>query len=395
MSRVLFINGNVHGHINPTLALTEELVKRGEDIWYFSTDEFKDKIIKTGARFVSYGQVLQDFLASYKPTGNHPFYTLMEFMVKMDRIVISLILEMTKGVGFNYIIHDSMFGGGNILSKLLKIPAVCSSTAFAMEKLPLPPHMLERSFHPQLGGVFDAAEETAGIFGIEPPGLMDIFFKKEGLNIVYTSRYFQPNSECFDENYTFVGPSISDRNEQLDFPVEELEGKKVIYISLGTINNNFSGFYHMCMDAFGGEDVKVVLSAGKKIDVSTFVDIPDNFIVRNYIPQLEVLKRADVFISHGGLNSVSEALYYNVPVICIPISNDQPMVTKQLVSLGAGIGLKMDEITSDILKESVHKLLLDSRFRLESKKIGDSFRQAGGYKAAADKILACFSFYRP
>ena len=111
------------------------------------------------------------------------------------------------------------------------------------------------------------------------------------------------------------------------------------------------------------------------------------FIVRNYVPQLEILKLADAFISHGGLNSVSEALYYEVPVAAIPIANDQPAVAGRLEALGAGIMLRMDEITPQILRDTVYRLLMDENYRSASKTVGRSFAEAGGYKAAADAIL--------
>jgi MGT family glycosyltransferase len=118
---------------------------------------------------------------------------------------------------------------------------------------------------------------------------------------------------------------------------------------------------------------------------------PEHIILRNYVPQLEILKQADVIISHGGLNSVSEALYYGVPVIAIPLSNDQPAVAKRVTELGAGIELKMEEVTPDLLSQTVYTVLSDPSYHKNSLRIGDGFRQAGGYQKAADIIesLCC------
>jgi len=156
---------------------------------------------------------------------------------------------------------------------------------------------------------------------------------------------------------------------------------------MGTINNNCIEFYQQCIKAFSDTELKVIMSIGGEVELTSLGSVPGNFIVKNYVPQLKVLKKTDVFISHGGLNSVSEALYFGIPIIAIPQANDQPMVMKQLVGLGAGIGLKMEEVTSQVLSEAVYKLLSDNTYRAAAERIGSSFMEAGGYKTAADFIF--------
>lgn len=387
MSKILFVNGSVHGHINPTIALVRELVGRGEEVVYFSTEDFRKKIEETGASFQSYGERLDNFMKSFRPSGAHPFYTLMEFMLKMDEQTIPLVLEKTKGTKFDYIIHDSMFGGGKVLAYMLGIPAICSCTSFAMNRLPVPPSMLEHGFHPQLDKVYEEMSRLSAVWNVKPLEIMDVYFKKEGLNIVYTSKLFQPDSESFDESFRFVGPSIDEKCEEGNLQSYELDGHKVVYISMGTINNNCIDFYKKCMEAFRHTELKVIMSIGNKVGLTSIGSIPENFIVKNHVPQLEILKKSDAFISHGGLNSVSEALYYEVPLAAIPQANDQPMVVKQMVALGAGIRLKMEEVTPVILKESVHELLSTNTYKSAAKKVSRSFKEAGGYKLAADCIF--------
>ena len=129
------------------------------------------------------------------------------------------------------------------------------------------------------------------------------------------------------------------------------------------------------------------MSIGESIDVNTFKSIPSNFIVRNYVSQLEILKQADVFITHGGMNSTNEGLYYDVPLVLVPQSGDQPFVAKRVEELGAGIIIEKDKVTPEILKQSVVNILSDSNFRMNSKKIGESLREAGGFKKGVDEIL--------
>jgi MGT family glycosyltransferase len=142
-------------------------------------------------------------------------------------------------------------------------------------------------------------------------------------------------------------------------------------------------------------DVEVVMSVGKKTDINMFKDIPSNFIVRNYVPQLEILKYADVFITHGGMNSTNEGLYYDIPLILIPQSVDQPFVANRVAQLGAGIVIEKNIITPEILKQSVVTILSDNNFKINSEKIGKSLREAGGYKRGVDEIFKLKNSFKP
>lgn len=387
MSKVLFLNGNMHGHINPTLPVVRELVKLGEEVYYFSTIDFKQQIEDSGARFMDYGLDLTIFFQNYRPCGNHPFYSLIDFMLAMDRVVIPIVLKYTNNIKFDYIIHDAMFGGGNILANKLHIPAISTCSSFVMEQLPIPSRMMEPGFHSQLNDFYLKFEEAKKEWGLEKYNVSDLFFKKEALNLVFTSKLFQPMGDSFDESFRFIGPSIADRKEKPDFFLKQTDEKKLIYISMGTIYNQCIDFYNKCIEAFRNENVQVVMSVGSKTDISLLNKIPDHFIVRNYIPQLEVLKSADVFLCHGGLNSVSEALYYAVPVIAIPLANDQPMVAARLVELGAGMELKMAEVTPELLNSTVHMVLAEHSYKTNSMKIKESFILSGGYRLGAQIIM--------
>jgi MGT family glycosyltransferase len=165
-----------------------------------------------------------------------------------------------------------------------------------------------------------------------------------------------------------------------------MKHQKVVYISLGTINTNFQEFYQKCMDSLENTDISVIMSVGKKINISSFNRIPDNFIIKNYVPQLEILKRCNIFISHGGFNSVSEALYYGVPVIVIPLTNDQFMTAQHIEKIGAGKTLKMNNITTVDIRNTVYDIMADKQYYENCSQIRDSFHNAGGYKKAADYI---------
>ena len=115
--------------------------------------------------------------------------------------------------------------------------------------------------------------------------------------------------------------------------------------------------------------------------------MPSNFIVRSFVPQLEVLRRASAFITRGGMNSVSESLYFGVPVLVIPHMAEQMVIARRVEQLGAGVHMKKADATSQRIGDAVHSLMADEAYRRNSRLIGDSFRAAGGVKRAADEVL--------
>jgi MGT family glycosyltransferase len=208
------------------------------------------------------------------------------------------------------------------------------------------------------------------------------------LNVVFTSREFQPLGGTFGAGYEFVGASISERHDTLDFVIDE---RPLIYISLGTINNRKVDFYRQCFEAFGDLPVQVVLSVGQQTEIAALGAIPANFTVRNFVAQLEVLKRAQVFVTHGGLNSVHEGLYFGVPMVALPQQMEQAIVVDQVQRQGAGIALGVTPpygtTTAGELCTAVERVLGDGRYAAASKRLGETLRTAGGAARAADVVL--------
>lgn len=400
MSKALFVNMLGHGHVNPTIGIVRELINRGENVTYIAGEEFRDKIEKTGAKFIGHKNL---FDLSSLITSSLNLETNEKLLNALNTFkeIIEEIFKLDEK--FDYIIYDSSFILGEEVGRVLNIPTISSSSIFAINEkiikslLDLP---ISQEFKLKMEGAkpkikeilsshnyVDFVNELQEKYNIKFPSMVDRSGKKGMLNIVYTSKYFQPYSESFDESYKFIGSSVIDRKESIDFDLSNNEDKKVIYISLGTIFNNSIEFYECCFKAFCNMNVKVIMSVGRKIDISIFKNIPSNFIVRNYVPQLEVLKYADVFITHGGMNSTNEGLYFNIPLILIPQSVDQPFVANRVAELGAGIVIEKNRITPEALNKCVAEILSDDNFKLNSEKIGESLREAGGYKVGVDEII--------
>ena len=393
MSKVLFLNIPGNGHVNPTLGLVNGLVEQGEEVIYFCLEDYRERIENAGAIFKSYGE--KPFFEKNKHIpGNVNIDDFLNFINKgidSSEKIIQYILEQIKGIKFDYIIHSSMFPLGNIISQILKIPSISSFAVFATLKdfksksLPFMNEELIKN-HPVMDNYKKTAKRLNDIYNVKmPTNMFDLFFSKGDLNIAYTSKYFISHIEYYDDSFLFIGPPIYDRKENIDFPFEKLKSKKVVYISLGTVFNNTDvKLYDIFFKTFSDVDVVVVMAA-YNIDISKF-DIPKNFIVKNYVPQSEILKYTDVAITHAGMNSTSDLLYNNVPFVAIPIGADQPYMAARVSELGAAISLDKDKITSVMLKNSVEKVLTDPIYLENIRKISDSFKEAGGYKKAVEEI---------
>ncbi|HEX3046531.1 MAG TPA: macrolide family glycosyltransferase, partial [Bacillota bacterium] len=381
MSKVVFLGFPGHGHINPSMGVVKELISRGEKVFYFATPEYKPKITSTGAEFCNY-RISMNKRANFtkkvlrkkinfdalNQIGKEAFNRMDFYLKIMENRRLNLKKAIMK-IAPDYIIHDACANWGKTLSKQLGIPAISSVVTFAYcdKILETHPEFVLRNIllapdrlmsHPQEAQkIFQMLSNKIGtLFNVPDYDFFDIAYSHEALNIIYTSKEFQYFNEFFDSGFKFVGPSIS-RKKDSSFPWDRLTGEKLIYISLGTVHvDNFAyeEFFQKCFAAFGNLGNQVVLNIGN-INSRKLGTIPENFIVRNFVPQLDILERATLFVTHGGMNSANEALYFNVPMIVIPQRVDQFLVAGRVAELGAGINLKNMEFTAQELSDAALK----------------------------------------
>ena len=390
MANVLVINFPGEGHINPTLAIVSELIRRGRQLFRIVL-----KILERRLKQQVQNSEFENFLSQINimervNEGGSPL-TMLSHMMEASERIVTQIVEETKREKYDYLIYDNHFPVGRIIANVLQLPSVSSCTTFAFNQYITFNDEHESREVDEMNPLYQSClagmEKWNKQYGMKCTSMYDIMNHPGDITIVYTSKEYQPRSDVFDESYKFVGPSIATRKEIGSFPIEHLKDEKVIFISMGTVFNEQPELYEKCFEAFKDVEATVVLVVGKKINISQFENIPDNFKLYNYVPQLEVLQHADVFVTHGGMNSSSEALYYGVPLVVIPVTGDQPLVAKRVNEVGAGIRLNRKELTSELLRESVKKVMNDVTFKENSRKVGESLRKAGGYKGQLMKYL--------
>lgn len=388
MKKIVFFCIPAHGHTNPTLGVVRELVDRGHRVVYYSYEMFRDKIEAAGATFFpcdAYDMEMKLTPTETAQLGNDLALSakvLVETTLALDEVVCREVKKLQP----DCIVADSMAVWGKAVALKLGIPFVSSTTTFAFNRhsagiMPQSPGELLRMLisMPRANCQVKRLKDR----GYPVKTMLDIISNDSSTHtIVYTSEAFQPCSDTFPrEYYSFVGPSIRNAVTMM-----EKKREKLVYISMGTVNNDMLLLYRSCINAFADSPYQVILSVGDRVDVGMLGNPPENISVYPQVDQIAVLEKADVFLTHCGMNSVSEALYYGVPLVMLPKTAEQKGVATRVSQLGAGIFLQKDN--PEAILRSVETVLHDGVYRENAEKISRGFRQSGGAPAAADKILS-------
>ena len=312
------------------------------------------------------------------------FVSLIEMVVDTTIALDKKVSKELREIQPDCIVSDSLCIWGKLFAEKLEVPYICSTTSFAFNQYTA--KLMKRGFMEiwrMIVGIRRINKKIKFLndHGYDRKFCLVIENDNETDTIVYTSKGFQPMADTFSECYSFVGPSIRQfvpiQNDKRD--------RKIIYISLGTVLNQNQDFYQNCLQAFAETDYDVVMSVGEKIDISSLESVPENFTVKNAVDQISVLQKADVFITHCGMNSTSESLYFGVPMVLFPQHSEQRLVADRVVELGAGLKLKGKK--PKYLAIAVDEVLADRAYQKEAQKLSESFRKAGGAREAANVIL--------
>jgi MGT family glycosyltransferase len=394
MSKVVLFSVPQYGHTNMIQPLVQELSDRGEHVICYSSPIFEKEIKRIGADYRGYGAGLMTDVV-HAPHSLTEIYCLI---MRATQKVLDLDLERIHRDAPDYIIYDTPAFWGRCIALLLNLPAVSlitslarnSNSAWLLRGMGFVPRCLSdvASKVKDMVKVAQIWKDIQKRYGLEEQSLWKMASGSAELSIVFVSRLFQPYAERFDAHFKFVGPPVVDRHASADSPVQNVEHDKLVFVSLGTVFNLDRPFFQVCFDAFRDFDCQVILTTGRGISAESLTGVPDNVMVCNWVPQqLAVLQNASVCLTHGGWNTVSESMYYGVPMVVIPTTLEHAMIARQVWNVGAGVYLKKGKVTSQTMREAVRRVLADESYRLNSRRIGDLFREAGGAKRAVDEIF--------
>ncbi len=407
--KILFVNASLKGHVHPTLEMAEVLIRRGHEVSYFTGEDFREAIQELGGTFVPFSDKLSAFYSGYRPSDRHPFFLLTEFMLSWDEAMLPEVIELCRREKFDLLICDSVFGGAFFLRQILEVPVVVSHSTFAMRRAPVPDRMLEPGFHPQLDASIAIMERIASTYDIAACSIQELFVSKGDLNLVYTGRDFggmpEPSGKSESESvspvatgsaanatlesvarpvdaYLFVGPSLRLRTTESDFKFPE-DGRPIVFLSMGSIGLSDPAFFRTCIEALRGTRFHGILAVGHKIPVESLGELPENISAAQYVPQLKILSRSAVFVTHAGFNSTHEAILIGVPMLALPFANDQFIVAKRITELGLGETMDLKAVTAEDLRAAIIRLDGDEAMRGRIRDMAEMMRSGPTREDAA------------
>ena len=373
-----------HGHTNPMLPVAAELVRRGNAVRFYSFEEFGEKIRRTGAEFIPCDRFLSEL--SEKEEAGLKRVSITEMTVADIGITLKMdgfLEEEFKTFRPDAVYTDSVCFWGKLSAWKHHVPMVVSTSTFAFNQMSS--RYMKQSGAEKADIILGLPRIIRALNSLKPCGyniknpMSLIQNDNKTDSVVYTSRRFQPYADSFSDHYAFVGPSVFS-----DVVPDKRKERPLVYISMGTVINDRPDFYGKCIEALKDQDVDVLISCGSAMDRTKLGQLPPNVRVEPYVNQPDVLARADAFITHCGMNSVSESLYMATPMVLYPQTGEQQAVAKRAAEIGAGVLLK-DDSTAGI-RAAVREILDHPAYGEAAQVCSTDFRSCSGPAGAAEFI---------
>lgn len=339
MYKILFVNLPFSGHVNPTLGLVRELVRRGHQVDYVLSEPWRNKVESVGAKFIPYDD-----------------YPQKKMSVEYESFICykaAFQTAMNQKEAYDLFIYENWFFLGEVLAESMNLPCIKLFSNPAFNETYIQKEILDKSsifFHMRYKPIRKLISKmSAGGISYKYEDMFTEMAKTPAdMNLVYTVRELQPYENEFDYRFRFVGPSIRKDFDTSGFTFPETWGKTV-YLSFGTIIKNKT-FIKKCIAAFANTEYTLIVSVGSKLAVEDFGVMPKNIYLYQFVPQCYVLSKVDLFISHGGQNSINEALYYGVPLIILPQGFDCESNADQVEKVKVGKKIARNIDVKEILR---------------------------------------------
>ncbi|MDG9726663.1 macrolide-inactivating glycosyltransferase [Streptomyces sp. DH41] len=379
-----------HGHVNPSLEVIRELVARGHRVTYAIPPLFAEKVAETGAEPKLWNSTLPGPDADPEAWGTTLLDNVEPFFDDAVQALPQLI-EAYRGDEPDLVLHDITSYPARVLGHRWNVPVVSLSpnlVAWEGYEKEVGEPMWEEPLKTERGQAYYARFHA----WLEENGITmhpDPFVGRPARSLVLIPKALQPNADRVDETtYTFVGACQGDRSAEGEWQRPD-GAEKVVLVSLGSSFTKQPAFYRECVKAFGElPGWHVVLQVGKHVDAAELGDVPGNVEVRSWVPQLAILKQADLFVTHAGAGGSQEGLATATPMIAVPQAVDQFGNADMLQGLGVARHLPTEEATAEALRTAALALVDDPEVTRRLAGLQAQMAQEGGTRRAADLIEA-------
>jgi zeaxanthin glucosyltransferase len=399
------------GHLNPMTTLGYELKQRGHRVTVLSIADAQPKALAAGLEFQAIG--LTDFPPGatkqlFTKLGTLSGFEALQYTIQWIASVAAKCLQdapaIVKAQGIEALLVDQAAPEGGTVAEYLQIPFISIANALMLNREDsVPPFYTLGNYDVSWKGILRNRIGYVALNRVSQTIPKTINASRQQWNlplhthpnqgysqlaqISQQPREFEfPRRElpsCFHFTGSFNNPAS---RELIAFPYEQLTGQPLIYASLGTLQNQLLWIFEMIAAACAAMDVQLVIALGGGTNPDALTELPGNPLVVGYAPQLELLQRASLTITHAGLNTTLESLSNGVPMVAIPITNDQPGVAARIAWTGTGEVIPLKQVTIEKLQTAIAQVLTDDAYRQNALKLQTAIQQAGGASKAADII---------
>lgn len=377
MSRFLFVVPPFLSHIQPTVAIGAELARRGHEVAWTGYAELAPAL-PAWARFFP---IQSSLVAVLRERARFTAQAWLGGMKALfEGVIAPMATDMLRGVeeaiaAFrpHALVVDQQTIAGGLAARRLGLPwGTSAPTAMLFE--PVTPEFPK--VEAWLTGLLAQVQRDAGLPVVAWPD------RSEALVLLYVSREFAGTDFNAPAHYRFVGPLFGERLAPPEFPWEALEPTRRVFVSLGTVVAGRGGaFFGKVAEALGDADLQVILQLPKDIEFAA----PANFIVRPWVPLLDLYPKLDAVLTHAG-STVVETLAFGLPAVVAPVAGDQFIFARSAVASGAARRISFTRATAREIREAVTAVLDDPAYRTAARAMQRSLAAAGGVGAAADAV---------
>ncbi|WP_026734158.1 glycosyltransferase [Fischerella sp. PCC 9605] len=408
------------GHINTLFPLGYELHKRGHQITVFSAPHVQSKAIAAGFKFRAIGEAefsLKQDTQLFEQQGKLSGFAGLRHTIESFRTMVAVGFRDTpaaiKESGAEALLVDMSAVQGGTIAEHLNLPfvTVCSALTFYQDEY-IPPVNTLWSYNPGwwarlrniaayrllevlIQPVWKVISEHRQIWNLPPYKNFNDLFSKLAIISQHPVEFEFPNRKLPPWFY-FTGPFHDAIGRQkVDFPDEKLTGQPLIYASMGTIRNRLKHIFYIIAEACQEIDAQLVISLGGALEPDTLSNLPGKPLVVQYTPQLELLKRTTLTITHAGLNTTLESLSNAVPLVAIPISDEQPGIAARIAWTGVGEVVPLSRLSVSKLRNAIQTVLIEESYKQNAVRLQDAIHRAGGVCRAADIVEQAVSSREP
>jgi zeaxanthin glucosyltransferase len=407
------ISPPVRGHLNPFGALGRELIARGHQVTVIHMEDVRAWALGQGLNFIAIGQ-------ADHPTGSLPLsldalgklkgFAALRFTIEAVRRTTEMFCrdapEAVRQAGIGMLLVDQTEPAGGSVAEHLGLPFITVCNALLLNEEPcipppfsgwrfstgLPARVRNRIGYSVAGRIMSPVTQVIRkyrrIWNLAPHRRRSDSFSPLAQLCQLPPAFDYPRSQL-PSNFFYTGPLRRPEAREVAFPWDKLDGRPLIYGSLGTLQNGREPVFRCFAEACRSLDVQLVITHGGGLTDGQALALPGNPIVVSYAPQTDVLRRACLTLTHAGLNTVLDSLSCGVPLIAIPIAYEQPAIAARLAWTGAGRVIPFGRLNSELLKKETQKVLSNDGFVARAKEIARSITDAGGVGKAATLIEEC------